>query len=57
MAYTGLALMAREFSQDMVSMGGAHANLRETRQAFRYHVQLGPYLQGRESNMSANGIL
>lgn len=44
--------MDREFSQDVVSMGGAHANLRETRQAFRYHIQLGPYLQGQESNMN-----
>lgn len=45
--------MAGELSQDMVSVDGAHADLRETRQAFRRHIELGAYLRGRESNALA----
>lgn len=53
-SYTGLALMAREFSQDMVSVGGAHADFRETRQAFWHHIELGAHLRGQEFNVLVN---
>lgn len=52
-SYTGLSLMARELSQDMVSVGGAHADLRESRQAVRRHIKLGAHLPGREFNLLA----
>lgn len=45
-SYTGLGLQARELSQHMVSMGGAHADFRETSQAFRCYIELGAHLQG-----------
>lgn len=45
-SYTGFVLMAAELSQDVLSMGGAHADLRETRQPLRCHVELGTHLRG-----------
>lgn len=45
-SYTGFVLMAAELSQDVLSMGGAHTDLRETRQPLRCHVELGAHLRG-----------
>lgn len=55
-SYTGFALMARELSQDMVSMGRAHANFRESRQAFWCRIQLSAYLLDQEFYMSTKLI-
>lgn len=45
--------MARELSQDVVSMGGAHADLGETRQAFRRRIELAAHLRGPETDVLA----
>lgn len=48
--------MSRELPQDMFSMGGAHADLRETGQAIQRHVQLGTHLPGQECYVLAGWL-
>lgn len=44
-SYAGLVLMAAELSEHVLGMGGAHADLGETRQPLRRHIELGAHLQ------------
>lgn len=44
-SYAGLVLMAAELSEHVLGMGGAHADLGETRQPLRRHIELGAHLR------------
>lgn len=44
-SYTGFVLMAAQLSEDVLAVGGAYGDLRETRQALRRHIELGAHLR------------
>lgn len=44
-SYAGLVLVAAELSEDVLGMGGAHADLGETRQSLCRHIKLGAHLR------------
>jgi len=43
-SYTGFVLVSTELPEDVLSVGGAYADLRETRQPLRCRVELGAHL-------------
>lgn len=43
--YSGFILVAAELSEDVLSMGGAYADLREAQQSLGRHIELGAHLR------------
>lgn len=48
-SYTSLVFVAAELPQDVLSVGGAYADLRKTRQPLGHHIQLGSHLKKTET--------